>query len=539
MYSRASVIKGLLIVSVIGMMCAYAWAAQQSGQNEPNKPTQGDQATSGRQAGTAGQAATQPGAGAAGQTTPQPGMARASQEMTLVRTNDIIGKDLKNDQGEKLGTVHDIVLTPDYRQASYVALSSGGTFGVGSKLYAIPWQALHVGPKGEVTTSATKAQVQEATSFSDNNWPSQGDSRWLSMGAAGQSQTSTTPGQAAAGQSQTSTGQGRSTTSAGRTSTSPGQSATSESQAASRSSTAATGQSTAANQEVQMRRVTHLTGMEVKNSDNQDLGDLEEFAIDASNGHIEYDIIAFGGLAGLGEKYAAVPANAVRLQPQNHVAMLNTTKQTLESVAFSPSEFPDLGSPEYMQRLSKLFPAAAPGSALGYVAPQSTQELGAANDRAWGSSGQHVMSFNAGNVKTIEGTVQSVGTFKPEGASAGATRGLRLRVKTSDGKIVTVHAGPNWYAQQNNFFVKPGDDITVTGSESKVRERTVIVASELKKGTQTLQLRDQSGKPLWTKGPQGQTGQAGTSQPSTSTTPGASSQTGQSGQSSQQRRTQP
>jgi len=150
------------------------------------------------------------------------------------------------------------------------------------------------------------------------------------------------------------------------------------------------------------------------------------------------------------------------------------------------------------------------------------------------------MSFNAGNVKTIKGTVQSVGTFKPEGAPAGATGGLRLRVKTSDGKTVTVYAGPSWYAQQNNFSVEPGDDITITGSESRVRQRTVILASELKAGAQILQLRDQSGKPLWTmNGPQGQEGQPGTSQPST-TTPGTSGQAGQSGQSSQQQRgTQP
>jgi len=509
MCNRALVIKGLLVVSVIGMLCGYAWADRQSEPNEPNKPD----ATTGTQMGTAGQTATRPSAGAAAQSMgPSSRTAQADQAMTLVKTNDIIGKDLKSDQGDKLGTIHDIVLTPDYRQASYAALSAGGTFGIGSKLYAIPWQALHVGPKGDVTLSATKAQLQDAISFSNNNWPSQGDSRWLSTGAmgrsrtsttAGQSQTSTTPDQTAPDQSQASTSQDRSTPGAGRTSASAGQSATSGSQATSRSSSAATGQGMAANQDVQMRRVTHLTGIEVKNPDNQDLGDIEEFAIDASSGRIVYDIIAFGGTLGVGEKYAAVPTNAVQRQPQNHTAILNTTRQTLESVAFSPSEFPDLGSPEYMQRLSKLFPAAAGGSALGYVSPRSSQDQDTANDKAWGANGQHAMSFNAGSVKTIQGTVQSVGTFRPEGAATGAGGGLRLRVKTSDGKIVTVYAGPNWYAQQNNFFVKPGDDITITGSESRVRQRTVIVASELKSGTQTLQLRDQSGKPLWAKGSQG------------------------------------
>ncbi len=482
MYNRGYFIKGLWVVSVIGMLCSFVWAAEQSGQSDPNKPVQ------------QGQATTQP--GAVSQQTMPSSRTPTGQEMTLVRTNQIIGKDVKDSQGEKLGVVHDIVLTPDYQQASYAALSYGGVFGVGSKLYAIPWQALHVGPKGDITISATKAQFQEAAGFSNDNWPSRGDSRWLSTssGTASSAATSSTATSPTAG-SRTATG---------------------ESEATAPSATA-TGRMAMSNQEIQMRRVAHLTGMEVKNSQNEDLGDIDEFAINASNGHIEYDIIAFGGLAGIGEKYAAVPANAVRLEPQTHAALLNTSKQTLESVAFSPNEFPNLSSPDYMQRLSKLFPAAASGSALGYVPAQSAQEQSGANDRAWGSGGRHAMSWNASAVKTITGTIESVGSFKPEAAPAGATGGLRLRVKTTDGKLVTVYAGPTSYAEQKGFFIMPGDQISITGSEAKIRSRTIILASELKKGTQTLELRDQSGKPLWSM--QGQAAQT--------STPGQTSTSGQ------------
>ncbi len=252
-----------------------------------------------------------------------------------------------------------------------------------------------------------------------------------------------------------------------------------------------------------MRRVTHLTGIEVKNTENQDLGDLEGFAINAPDGRVMYDILSFGAVAGAGEKYAAVPANAVRIQPQNHTATLNATRQTLDSVAFSPSEFPNLGSPEYMQRLSKIFPAAPGGGALGYVPSQQPQMQYIADEKTWSGEGMHGKAFNASTVKTITGTVESVGSFKPEGAAAGATGGLRLRVKTTDGKTMIVYAGPVSFAEQKNFFVMPGDQITITGSETKVRFRSVILASELKKDGQTLELRDKSGKPLWSMGGMG------------------------------------
>ena len=399
--------------------------------------------------------------------------------------------------------------------------------------------------------SVTQDQFKQAAGFTNSYWPSQSDPRWLSASAGTSSSAATgsmgagsaavgqnDPNKPRAGQSSQSMGTAGRTANSSRTgqssqSMAAGQTDANNSQARqSAQSMGAAGQTAMANQDIQMRRVTHLTGMAVKNSENQDLGDIEDFAISASDGRVIYDIIAYGGMAGIGEKYAAVPANAVQIQPQNHVAMLNATKQTLDSVAFNSNQFPDLSSPQYMQRLSQAFPAAPSGTALGYVPSQSPQAQQAASDRAWGASGQYTKSFNPSTVKTVKGTVQSVGSFMPEGATAGAGGGLRLRVKTSDGNLMTVYAGPSSYAEQKNFFVAPGDEISITGSESKIGQRSVIVASELKKGDQTLQLRDQSGKPLWTTG-------AETMRPGSSQIPGQTSGTTnqrQPGQSSNRTR---
>ena len=239
-------------------------------------------------------------------------------------------------------------------------LSSGGAFGPNSKLYAIPWQALHVGANGDVTTSITKSQLSQSPGFTNSYWPSQGDTRWLSASAG-------TTSSSAAERDDTEARRPRA-----------------HRQRGSRSlRRAPPDKPLRANQDVQMRRVTHLTGIEVKNPDNQDLGDIEDFAIDTSSGHITYDIISVGGVAGIGEKYAAVPSNAVQIQPQTHTATLNATKQTLDSVAFAPSQFPNLSSPDYMARLSKLFPAAPSGGALGYVPSQTPQTQLIADEKSW------------------------------------------------------------------------------------------------------------------------------------------------------------
>jgi sporulation protein YlmC with PRC-barrel domain len=465
-------LRGLFVAGLVAALCTYGLAAGQAAnrnrgvgtdQNQPgnaNRSVTTDQ----NEPGNGNRSATaQPGA-----RTPASQMAPSAQGMTL-RTSQWIGKQVKGAQSENLGVIHDIVLTPDYQQVSYVALSYGGVSGPGSKLYAVPWQALHVGANGDVTTSITKDQLSQSPGFTSSYWPSQADTSLLSA-SAGSTSSATAGGQAAAGGSQ-----------------------------AGPSSSPAAGQTAMGGQDVQMRRVTHLTGTEVKNTQNQDLGDIEDFVVDTSSGHITFDVISVGGVAG-SEKYAAVPSNAVQIQPQTHTAILNTTKQTLDSVAFSPSQFPNLSSPDYMAQVSKLFPAAPSGGALGYVPSQTPQTQLIANQRSWSAEGPHGKAFNPGTVKTITGTVESVGSFKPESAPAGVSPGLRLRVKTSDGKTVTVYAGPSSYAEQNNFFVMPGDQISITGSQTTIRSRSVVLASELKKGSQTLELRDKTGKPLWTMG---------------------------------------
>jgi sporulation protein YlmC with PRC-barrel domain len=478
MGKRKVFLRGLFVVGLVAVLCAYGLATEQSANKNQGAASQRNEATA------------------------QPGMSQrqapssmAAQAMTLVRTHDLIGKEVKSTQGDTLGTIHDIVLTPDYHSVSYVALAYGGVFGINSRLYAIPWQALRVGPKGDVTMSATKDQFTQAPGFTNRNWPSQAETRWLGAGAGTPGSAATTPSAPGASAPRSTTGN-----QAGTTQPRTGQSAATAGQSQTARSSAAMGQMAAGSQDVQMRRVTHLTGLEVKNTENQDLGDLEGFAINVSDGRVMYDIISFGGIAGIAEKYAAVPANAVRIQPQTHTAILNATRQTLESVAFNPSEFPNLGSPEYMQRLSKIFPAAPAEGALGYVPPQQPQMRSIADEKAWSGEGMHGKAFNPSTVKTITGIVESLGSFKPEGAPAGATGGLRLRVKTSDGHMVIVYAGPISYAEQKEFFVMPGDQITVTGSETKMRSRSVILASELKKDDKTLALRDKSGKPLWSMG---------------------------------------
>src|SRR4030042_2358131 len=72
-------------------------------------------------------------------------MPSQSSDLMLRRASNLIGSKVVSPQGRTLGTIYDIVLTPDYSTASYVAVSRGGLFGIGNNLYAVPWSAIRMG----------------------------------------------------------------------------------------------------------------------------------------------------------------------------------------------------------------------------------------------------------------------------------------------------------------------------------------------------------------------------------------------------------
>jgi hypothetical protein len=102
--------------------------------------------------------------------------------------------------------------------------------------------------------------------------------------------------------------------------------------------------------------------------------------------------------------------------------------------------------------------------------------------------------FDPSEVRTLEGTISDVGTF-----DAGRTglEGLRLRVNTEEHGLVTVYAGPRDYFTRQNVFFASGDEVTITGAPVQVGWRSIFLASRITLDDQTLELRDQAGRPMW------------------------------------------
>ena len=98
--------------------------------------------------------------------TPPPSDAVISaQSDNEVSANKLIGMNVYNAQGDKIGTVHDILLDKDGK-ATGVVLSVGGLLGVGAKSVGLTWKEIDVKPdQQQVQVSYTKDQLEAAPDF--------------------------------------------------------------------------------------------------------------------------------------------------------------------------------------------------------------------------------------------------------------------------------------------------------------------------------------------------------------------------------------
>jgi sporulation protein YlmC with PRC-barrel domain len=103
----------------------------------------------------------------------------AAQAHAGVKASKVIGERVKNQKGDELGTIQEIVIEGQNGRIVYVVLSYGGFLGLGDKLFAIPWDALsHTEGQEFYVLDVDRDQLQAAPGFDKDHWPDTADPRW-------------------------------------------------------------------------------------------------------------------------------------------------------------------------------------------------------------------------------------------------------------------------------------------------------------------------------------------------------------------------
>lgn len=367
----------------------------------------------------------------------------------LQSVKELLRADIKNETGENLGSVRELILDDNRDVLSYVVIESNGTF------HPVPWSAFTVTSNNiELNVDKIKFVSSPETGSAYLEKLSSPDFRknledFYSEQIAAVKKTSAIEG-----------------------------------------AVAWVKEAMAPAENPVLRTYSDVAGLKVQNIQGEDIASVRNLFIDTHQGKITYALVGFGGLFGLGEKTAAVPWTSLAIQPSENVAYLDADRASLETAVIDEGNPVKLTQPAFAKSVNETFGEKPYWQTLGFVPPDSKK----ISMDAWRAGSRYNGYFNPESITTINGVIRSVGIFTPEW---GAAPGLKLAVETGEGELVVIHGGPENYALQRKINFKPDTFITVNGSKIEIGDESVIMASEIKVGDKTLLLRDSTGAPKW------------------------------------------
>ena len=105
--------------------------------------------------------------------------ARRGPGPEIMGAHTLVGEDVCNEKGEDLGEIKEIMLDMRTGRVGYAVLSFGGFFGMGEKLFAVPWNALILDTKNErFVLNVDKDRLKDAPGFNKDHWPDMADQSW-------------------------------------------------------------------------------------------------------------------------------------------------------------------------------------------------------------------------------------------------------------------------------------------------------------------------------------------------------------------------
>jgi sporulation protein YlmC with PRC-barrel domain len=239
-----------------------------------------------------------------------------------VRASKLIGSEVRNPQGEKLGEIKDLIVDVGNDRVHYAVLSFGGVMGVGDKLFAYPVRSFsQTADKDELVLNVDKARLRSAPGFDKDRYPDWNTGRYreeVERFHGGTAATKPMPNQ-------------------------------------------------------MLRRASELLGKNVDDRNGKDLGEIEDLVINMTNGTIPYAVLEFDRSWNLNDKLLPVPLRAIDASGRRDLVM-NVDKAQLDTArSFDKNRWPDLNDQKYMAEVRQQLGTMAGSGAKAGSQSQSLQ----------------------------------------------------------------------------------------------------------------------------------------------------------------------
>lgn len=259
---------------------------------------------------------------------------------THFRASDLIGVNIQNAQGEEIGDVENIVLHLGKEHVEYIVMAKGEFLELGGKRFAIPLAAFKQRIKDETTylqLDVTADQLAKAPDLKGEKWPMVVDYKWLGTvytfgfrpaddpardQPSPDAKKSDRPRRDKKQKNQDDDTEQKSEKRSGKKSQpaaeAPDRKVTrKENRAARRAEEqpehgipAAVTIAVSAELTGHLAKFSDFEGINVRSSDNENVGEITDLVIEQKSGQIAYAVVSRGGVLGVGASNVAIPMNA-------------------------------------------------------------------------------------------------------------------------------------------------------------------------------------------------------------------------------------
>lgn len=114
----------------------------------------------------------------------------------------------------------------------------------------------------------------------------------------------------------------------------------------------------------------------------------------------------------------------------------------------------------------------------------------------WDRNSAYNELYDSHTVQTFSGKILAVD--REAKLLPGMGPGVVATLQTAQ-ETLKVHIGPKWFTKhfQSDWNLRPGDQVSVTGSLVDFQGDRVVMASSGRKGDLSLTIRDAQGHPVW------------------------------------------
>jgi len=263
---------------------------------------------------------------------------QTNQKVMTRRLSKAIGMDVYNQAGKKIGDIKDVVLDGGTNRVSYAVLSYGGVMGMGEKLFAVPWRALSPNPtdNDKLVLNVSEDNLKNAPGFDKDHWPDMANKTFRTQidGYYGN-----------AGDMKHDMGEMKHDMNNMKH---DGAMANDHMKTNDMAKTSDGGKPEVKDDLLWCRRASAVMGADVRNTANENLGDIEDLVVNAQSGKVQYAVLSFGGVLGLGDKLFAIPINALQAKTDDDKFVLDVPKDRLKNApGFDKKNWPDFADPQF------------------------------------------------------------------------------------------------------------------------------------------------------------------------------------------------